>query len=633
MSYYKKPKIPYEMKNAREWDPHKTLRDVSSSEDEDDREPEDGYGDEILPPSHQQQFQTSTSLVSLDDDDGFQPVIRRFQRPHTNRENADKTRGSKARRENSKGSITSKETTLSIFNSKPQSAENNRTVATRTIPSKILHNRLGQRIDPIIQCDPNEVERVQKLRLCNWQFLSDECLNRETCTYDHDFKPTKHELQTLTYVSRLAQCNYGTECNNAKCIYGHADPNDLNVQKGRNFQTKGKAPIKTLKSRVPPIINHQIPINNPTTDEYRSPPGPSRNDQTPSPQLMFPFDRDNSARTAFRQRENSAGKFHLHKRIIEIEPDPSRLETFLIELGIRIGSFVRPPQTAQDRELMIWGNPRQVSQTLGELRNWILRSEGLIARRALSKENFAHEVSTINTKYKDIQRKMLKKAEIDRFQQIPDPHQLFEYQGAYLWPVEDVKPQDIFGPNLEAFDQMRFILKSHIVFDDKLQSFRIYTDSNRSVAKALKLIEGTLKEYHARNACNGRPSSVLLVDPLERKTSGKSVRMQSWSSSVEPSEHHVPALTGDMLDPKARMEWESQKREIITSNAIKIQEALQLALPYMKFYRGQVSMKILFGTFVLTLFKWPKEKPASIPFEDFLRNMMGNGTKGKIIRE
>ena len=517
MSYYKKPRTPWELKNAREWDPDRR-GDPPSSDDEDDRE-------------RQTHSVAPTAALDVDDNDGFKPVVKRFTKIQEAKKVHQKPVHARREPAINKGNSASSENTQSFYPlKKPQSRHDHQTMAS------------GQ------GSKSSDVERRVPGR----------------------FKP----------------------------------------------QDASRSQQPTSKDRV---VKDSVPVGNQLSDH---------------PPPFFRFQGDNSARASFRRREPSSGLFQFHKKIIEIEPDPSHLECLLIEIGIRIGSFVRPPQSAQDRELLIWGSQKQVLQTQEELRTWIRQSEGSIKRRPTGKVNFSRENSTIGTLYRIAQREILKKAEIARFQQVPDSHQLFEFQGAYLWPIEDVVPQDIFGPSLEAFDPIRFALKSHIVFSDILQSFRIYTNEERSIAKAFKLIEGTLREFHARNACSGWPSSLLIVDLP--KDQGRFVRMQTWSSQGQTTEHRLPRLTGDKLDySKGNSESESdlQSADLRIPNNIKIQEALRLTLPSIRFYRGQINMRILFGTFTLTRFKWPKGNPASVPFDDFFRNVTGAGTKGQMIRE
>ncbi|MCJ1265236.1 hypothetical protein MMC22_005111 [Lobaria immixta] len=90
-------------------------------------------------------------------------------------------------------------------------------VVVQTIP----RNRHGQRIDPVVKYDANEVERVKKLKMCNVHFLRHDCIFGDDCTHDHAYKPNKNEVQTLRHVARMTPCKFGTECDEIKCIYGH----------------------------------------------------------------------------------------------------------------------------------------------------------------------------------------------------------------------------------------------------------------------------------------------------------------------------------------------------------------------------------------------------------------------------
>ncbi|KAJ9660725.1 hypothetical protein H2201_006804 [Coniosporium apollinis] len=92
-------------------------------------------------------------------------------------------------------------------------------------PTTILHNRKGQRIDPAVRnYDKEEVSRVKRLKMCNVHFLRRDCLFGTACTHRHDYKPTATELETLRLVARMAPCDYGSACQDVKCIYGHVCP-------------------------------------------------------------------------------------------------------------------------------------------------------------------------------------------------------------------------------------------------------------------------------------------------------------------------------------------------------------------------------------------------------------------------
>lgn len=99
---------------------------------------------------------------------------------------------------------------------------------------QVPRNRYGQRVDPVLSYDPNEVKRIKKLKMCNVHFLRDDC-PYDPCTHDHDYRPTKNELATLKYVSRMTPCKFGTDCDDLRCIYGHRCPNDSEGKKDCRF--------------------------------------------------------------------------------------------------------------------------------------------------------------------------------------------------------------------------------------------------------------------------------------------------------------------------------------------------------------------------------------------------------------
>ncbi|KAL4871052.1 hypothetical protein BDV12DRAFT_36930 [Aspergillus spectabilis] len=97
--------------------------------------------------------------------------------------------------------------------------------ASSSRPKVVERNKYGQRVDRLdVQSIPREeVNRIKKLKLCNYYFLQGECPN-ENCHHDHDRKLTKTELVTLTAVARMTPCRYGLECDDPECMYGHRCP-------------------------------------------------------------------------------------------------------------------------------------------------------------------------------------------------------------------------------------------------------------------------------------------------------------------------------------------------------------------------------------------------------------------------
>ncbi|KAL4753254.1 hypothetical protein BDW72DRAFT_36487 [Aspergillus terricola var. indicus] len=92
-------------------------------------------------------------------------------------------------------------------------------------PKVVERNKYGQRVDrlDIGSIPREEVNRIKKLKLCNYYYLQGECPN-ENCHHDHSRKLTKSELHTLTAVARMTPCRYGLECDDPECMYGHRCP-------------------------------------------------------------------------------------------------------------------------------------------------------------------------------------------------------------------------------------------------------------------------------------------------------------------------------------------------------------------------------------------------------------------------
>lgn len=341
------------------------------------------------------------------------------------------------------------------------------------------------------------------------------------------------------------------------------------------------------------------------------------------PKSIFNYKRDNLARAAFRKRQTPSGKYTLCKLCHEIEPNRAKMYNLIEEIGVRLGSFVRPPQHVHDRDLLIWGNAAQVQKTIAELHDHFGRSQDMI-RKSTAKDNFVNEHSTIGNNYKTMQKKMEKEALIQSFQQVPEASHTYPYTGSFLWPVDEVRPEELFGSSLEAFDPVRFQYKCHIVFDNKLSVFKVLTNNSESVKKALRRIEGTMKEFIAKN--HHRRSVEYLVEPPSPAIK------QDVKTLPGPSLSRIPTLIGKIIDSKAGERYLEQSTEMKVKNSHRLEQALCKTIPNLPYYRGQLQMRIYFGTFALSQFRWPGTA-SSISFEQFMENMALSNTKGDIIKK
>ena len=357
--------------------------------------------------------------------------------------------------------------------------------------------------------------------------------------------------------------------------------------------------------------------------------GPSSH--RPHPRARFNFPKDNLAKSAFRKKLEPNGMFMLPKDCPDIEPNQKRMYDTFDEIGVRLGSFIRPPQNGKDRELRLWGNARQVQNTKDELNRWLdRRLQSNVPQRAMAKHKFAKELSTVGDQHLRLMKKVQKEAMIMEFQHAPAEGRIFLHTGAYLWPTDEVQPEDILGPSLEAFDPLRFQYQCHIVFDHKLSSFRIFSDKEDSIRRTMGCMEGTMKEYVAKSK---RPDKIILIELPNPSAIRKDIMVLPLSlNDPKAKQSMIPVLTGDRLDPKSRCDWLEKSDELTRKNNHLTELSLRKCIAILQHHRGLVRIRIQFGTFALKVYRW-KEGAHSIPLEDFVSNMSMAPTEGILVRE
>ena len=347
--------------------------------------------------------------------------------------------------------------------------------------------------------------------------------------------------------------------------------------------------------------------------------------------VNFNYKRDNFARASFRKRLAHTGKFTLPKDCPEIEPNRKRMYDTFDEIGVRFGSFIRPPQYVKDRELLLWGDVRQVQNTKDELQRWLdNRLQNDLPHKSMAKDKFAKELSSIGEPYHRLMNKMQKEAKTFEFQQVPAQGRAFPYAGTFLWETDEVRPEDILGPSLEALDPIRLQYQCHIVFDHKLSSFRIFSDKEDAIKRTMNRLVGTMREYVAKNV---RPDRLILIEPPSLSAIRKDIKVVPVSFNNYAGEKSMqPEFTGSTLDSEGRKEWRQKSNELTMTNNRRMELSLWKCITNLPHYRGLVQIRIQFGTFALKVYR-QKEGTDSTPFEEFLDDLTMPGTKGVMIRE
>lgn len=390
-------------------------------------------------------------------------------------------------------------------------------------------------------------------------------------------------------------------------------------------------------------VTNQLPGLVPLTDMTKIPTRTTRGLTSIRPQpkrrhpVTFARKKDNPARADFRAGRRCNATFGLTKSCIDIEPDGMRMSKVLEEIGVRFGSFIRPPQSSTDRTLLIWGKPPQITQTLRELNQWVAVSAAPFQSSLLARishvtkggNEFAKVSLTTEEAAKLLDRQLREQAMKHKYQKIPDKSLNFKFVGYYLWPVNEIRPEDLLGPSFEAFDPLRMSFNSYILFDAKLEAFKVMADQVERVEKVMLRIEGAFKEFVARS---NAATTVYMVERPDELSVRKDVKMVK--KSLSPSEHaQVPSLAGDRLEPSGLVKWSADTKSVEEEQLSSFHENIENGLNRLRFFRGRVRMRVLLGTFALTTYRrWP-EGVTSIPFERFVEDTKLSATRGRMLQE
>ncbi|KAK7739260.1 hypothetical protein SLS62_011249 [Diatrype stigma] len=98
--------------------------------------------------------------------------------------------------------------------------------ATRTLkPLPPPWNPGPRGLDPPIPVNPAVLESIKKRKdnnkLCNNHFLRGPCSKGDECCFEHDYKPSKEEINAIALLARINPCTNGQDCDVENCIYGH----------------------------------------------------------------------------------------------------------------------------------------------------------------------------------------------------------------------------------------------------------------------------------------------------------------------------------------------------------------------------------------------------------------------------
>ncbi|KAL8854606.1 MAG: hypothetical protein Q9221_000641 [Calogaya cf. arnoldii] len=353
------------------------------------------------------------------------------------------------------------------------------------------------------------------------------------------------------------------------------------------------------------------------------------------PIITLAATRDNAAKIAFRNNKPPDRIIGLGKPLKDIEPDVGSMSRTFEQIGTRIGSFILPQRSLGESKLLIWGNPKQVDLSVTELKTWkyqvSIRAATASKAKPLARDSFAESKSFIGSHYAADEKIAVRNTKRQQYQKAPEQGQQFKYNGNFLWPNDEVRATDLFGPSCEALDPLRMEYRVHITFDEACSVFRVYSNSSiEKIYEVIQRIENTIKEFVARD---DRPLVLYLIEPPSSSNYRDSVQMipgPLLGPSRTPSK--IPESCGNKLEPIDIVDWELEAEKSAIRNQVRMNTAIEKVLERIPYFRGHLRMRAQFGTFALIKFQWPPGVP-SVDLAKFETDVQSAGTRGTLIRE
>ncbi|KAF2206703.1 hypothetical protein CERZMDRAFT_89097 [Cercospora zeae-maydis SCOH1-5] len=215
-----------------------------------------------------------------------------------------------------------------------------------------------------------------------------------------------------------------------------------------------------------------------------------------------------------------------------------------------------------------------------------------------TKENFAKLASLTPELRRRHEKRWARAVQSNRFRQHPPADLAFGAVGKFAWP-DDYKPQDVFGSQMEALDPIRIQTECYVVFQDNC--FQVLGDNVQNVSDALLRIRRSYFQLTAQSMNGVRryfshwrsdvvPSHICL-EPYQGPRSEQSRNDDEYTSTIRGE-----GETGARSAALANSSLSVENAKILIANALR----------KIHYFRGQLTLGIRLGTFLLEQYKPPE---------------------------
>ena len=201
-----------------------------------------------------------------------------------------------------------------------------------------------------------------------------------------------------------------------------------------------------------------------------------------------------------------------------------------------------------------------------------------------------------------------------------------------MWPLNRFPATVLLGNNLEAFDPIRTDNRSFITWLSEESQMQIFTAKPEYMQSALRRIHMTLREIVVRSLPAGR---IYMIEPIHPGAVQREIQLVlrrdiTRGVAVE-DEAAVPRLTGAPPSQGQMEAWDSLQPRLAANNRKCLERSIKTVLDRLRYFRGQIRMRVYFGTMSFRAYKRPRRTNHSL--EEFFTMLQNPQTLGEVVQE
>lgn len=179
------------------------------------------------------------------------------------------------------------------------------------------------------------------------------------------------------------------------------------------------------------------------------------------------------------------------------------------------------------------------------------------------------------------------------------------------------------GEELERLDSIRMRFKVHLYQSSNVENLICVAGYQKADAEPILAWLGQLSQ-EAITKFDSR-TKVYMVEPPTYDARKDTVVINKYPHGAEPSLQRAP------LSVKSEDSWVDERTRIKESNAELLLGSLETSMSMCHSFKGNMRMRVHFGSFVLDTFQRPKMGLDGHSFEKFRKMLAADQAKGRLL--